>query len=210
MISDNYITGVKVIESIDPEDGERHTRVVTQLYKHDDEDGRTYVDVVDADSDAARVYALDDGGDVTVDDATGTITFPAYDRIYTIRGFQDSDGLWASALRVEVPAEALEETYMAATDPDFNPAQLGEGEVLFAGTDPESGEAAALLYSFTGGFYSRIDGQWVKVQDGDESLDGLDVTNVDSKFVSVWDISQADGETLMLEDVEKYASDSEE
>lgn len=209
MISDNYITGVKVIESTDPEDGERHTRVVSQLYKHDDEDG-VYVDVVDFDDDFARVYALQDGSDVVVDDTTGTITFSAYDRIYTIRGFEDSDGSWASALRIDVPAEALEEMYMATTAPDFNPAQLGEGEVLFAGTNPETGEAEALLYSFTGGFYSRIDGQWVKVQDNDESLDGLDVTNVDAKFVSIWDMAQADGETIMVEDVEKYASGSEE
>lgn len=209
MNNDNYISGVRVIDSTDPEDGERHMRAVSGVYTRADDNG-SYVDVVDFDDDFARAYKLDGAGALTVDDVAGTITFPAYDRIYTIRGFEDSDGSWASALRVDVPAEALEEMYMATTDPDFNPARLGDGEVLFVGTDPESGEAAALLYSYTGGFYSRIDGQWVKIQNNDESLDGLDVTNVESKFISVWDMSQADNEKLMLEDVEKYASDSEE
>jgi len=152
----------------------------------------------------ARRYPVRAFDDIEVDETKGEITFSSYGKIYTVRAFQDTDGLWASRLRTMVPGEALEEMYMEEVKMAFSPDAPAQDESLYAAVDEESGEVKYLVYTSLVGMYTRSNRGWFKVPDGDESLDGLDVYEVDPKFIKVFDKAEAEEQILTSDDANEY------
>lgn len=151
-----------------------------------------------------RFYPLENEEDLEIDSNTGNITFSSYGRIYTIRAFQDSDGIWASRLRIEVPAESLEERYMTELENAFSPNAPADDENLYAAVDEDTNEVKFLVYSTTSGMYMRSDRGWQRVPEGDESLDDLTVIEVDPKFIKIFDMAEGNEDVLLSDDVDKY------
>jgi len=205
-ITNNYLTGVGVAESTDPDVGRRVSEATHALGFFRDDD-KLYVLVGSINGD--KTYPIDKSSDLRINVSTGKATFQSYGRIYTIRAFQDSDGKWASQLGIAVPAEALEEMYMQEVAVAFTPNAPSADEDLYAGVNGDTSEIKFLVYSYPGGMYTRSNGAWFKVPYGDETLDGLDIHDVDPKFISVFDEADTAGRTLTIDDIGKYAKDGE-
>jgi hypothetical protein len=193
-----------VLETIDDED---NTPVYYPTY---------FVEVEEVDSvphaavgmtSGTRLYPLEDASDLKIDESKGEITFSSYGRIYTIRGFKDSDGTWASALATDLPAQALEERYMTEVENAFSPEAPDDEENLYAAIDDETNEVKFLVYSSAAGLYIRDNKAWFKLPSEDETLDDLTVMEVDPKFINIFDMANANGEQLLSDDVSKYEVD---
>ena len=140
-------------------------------------DGRPYVAI--ASVNGTRYYPIEKPEDVEVDETKGKITFSNYGTIYTIRAFQDTDGLWASRLRASVPSQALEELFMTEASNAFSPNAPANDENL----------------------YAAVDG------DNDESLDDLEVYEVSPKFIRIYDMAEGNEDQLLADDVREYEVD---
>lgn len=151
-----------------------------------------------------RYYPIKSKDDVNVDDANGKITFSSYGKIYTIRAFEDSDGTWASVLESSVPAEALEEQYMAEVETAFSPDAPAADENLYAAVSEETNEVKELVYSSAAGMYTRSFNAWFRVPKDDETLDDLVVYEVNPKFIKVYDMAEGNEETLFADDLDTY------
>ena len=152
-----------------------------------------------------KYYPLVRPEDVSVSESRGDITFSSYGTIYTVRAFQDTDGRWASSLGLAVPVEALEEMYMADVKLAFTPNAPAPEDNLYAAVDSKSGEVKYLVYSSEAGMYTRSNRAWFKLpDDDDESLDGLEVHEVTPKFIKIYDMAEANDETLTSEDTAQY------
>ncbi len=151
-----------------------------------------------------RFYPIENEADLKIDDAKGEITFSSYGKIYTIRGFQDSDGAWASTLATDLPAQALEERFMTEVENAFSPEAPADDENLYAAVDDNTNEVKYLVYSTEPGLFIRDNGAWFKLPKDDETLDDLEVMEVDPKFIKVFDMAQANDEVMLADDVDKY------
>jgi hypothetical protein len=160
--------------------------------------------------DAIRYYPLVRPEDVRVSESRGDITFSSYGKIYTVRAFQDTDGRWASRLRTTVPAEALEEMYMADVKLAFTPNAPAPEDNLYAAVDTESQEVKYLIYSSEAGMYTRSNSGWFKLPADDESIDGLEVHEVTPKFIKIYDMAEGNDETLTTEDTAQYEGEESE
>jgi hypothetical protein len=165
-------------------------------------DGQTHIAVGTLNS--TRLYPVEKAEDVKIDEAKGEITFSSYGRIYNIRGFQDSDGVWASSLATDLPAQALEERFMTEVENAFSPEAPADDENLYAAVDDETNAVKFLVYSSEPGLFIRDNGAWFKLPKDDESLDDLEVLEVDPKFIKIFDMAQASDEMMLADDVEKY------
>jgi hypothetical protein len=168
-------------------------------------DGQPYVGI--ANINGTRYYRIEDPKDVTVDEAKGEITFSSYGKIYRIRAFQDSDGLWASRLQTFVPAQALEERFMAEVTTAFSPNAPADDENLYAAVDGDTDEVKYLVYSTESGMYTRSNRGWFKVPKDDESLDDLEVYEVSPKFIKIYDMAEGNDDQLLADDVREYEVD---
>lgn len=151
-----------------------------------------------------KYFPLESPESVNVDDENGKITFSSYGKMYTIRAFEDSDGSWASVLESPVPAESLEERYMAEVDTAFSPDAPAVDENLYAAVDEDTNEVKELVYSTTTGMYTRSSQGWFRVPKDDESLDDLAVYEVNPKFIKVFDMAEANDEVLFVDDLDTY------
>ena len=151
-----------------------------------------------------KYYPLVRPEDVSVSESRGDITFSSYGTIYTVRAFQDTDGRWASSLGVAVPVEALEEMYMADVKLAFTPNAPAPEDNLYAAVDSESGEVKYLVYASEAGMYTRSNRAWFKFPADDDALDGLEVHEVTPKFIKIYDMAEANDETLTSEDTAQY------
>lgn len=160
--------------------------------------------------DGIRYYPLVRPEDVRVSESRGDITFSSYGKIYTVRAFQDTDGRWASRLRTTVPAEALEEMYMADVKLAFTPNAPAPEDNLYAAVDTKSQEVKYLVYSSEAGMYTRSNRGWFKLPADDESIDGLEVHEVTPKFIKIYDMAEGNDETLTTEDTAQYEGEESE
>jgi hypothetical protein len=160
--------------------------------------------------DGIRYYPLVRPEDVRVSESRGDITFSSYGKIYTVRAFQDTDGRWASSLKTTVPAEALEEMYMADVKLAFTPNAPAPEDNLYAAVDTESQEVKYLIYSSEAGMYTRSNRGWFKLPADDESIDGLEVHEVTPKFIKIYDMAEGNDETLTTEDTAQYEDEESE
>lgn len=199
--SDGYIAAPAVVVTTDPDD-DSQVYIPTYSVHVEKIDGVDHVIVGNTAGD--KMYPLEDGQELNVDEASGQITFSSYGRIYTIRAFNDNDGIWASRLAIEVPAESLEEQYMAEVENAFSPDAPGADENLYAAVDDNTNEVKNLVYSNVSGLYIRDNGAWFKLPKGDESLDDLEVLEVDPKFIKIYDMASGNDEVLLADDVKKY------
>lgn len=154
-----------------------------------------------------RYYPIDKVEDVKINDSSTEITFSSYGRIYKVRPFQDSDGSWASQLGIDVPADSLEERYMAEISTAFSPNAPADDENLYAAVDEDTNEVKYLVYSTDSGMYIRNKNAWFRLPKDDESLDDLTVVEVNSKFIKIYDMSEGNDESLLLDDIGKYEVD---
>jgi hypothetical protein len=168
----------------------------------EDVDGQPHASV--ATTDGVRYYPIVRDEDIHVNETRGEITFSSYGRIYTIRAFQNADGSWASRLSTNVPAEALEENYMEEVNNAFSPNAPAQDENLYAAVDGDTDQVKFLVYSSNSGMYTRNASAWFKIPSGDESLDGLEVHEVDPKFIKVYDMAEGNDEQLLADDVASY------
>jgi hypothetical protein len=157
-----------------------------------------------------KYYPIVRPEDVHVSESRGDITFSSYGKIYTVRAFQDTDGRWASSLKTAVPAEALEEMYMADVKLAFSPNAPAQDDNLYAAVDGESGEVKYLVYSSEAGMFTRSNRGWFKLPVDDESLDGLEVHEVVPKFIDVFDKAESGDTTLTSEDTAEYEDEPSE
>jgi hypothetical protein len=88
----------------------------------------------------------------------------------------------------------------------FSPNAPADDENLYVAV-ADSGEVKNLVYSCESGLYIRSNGGWFKLPVGDESLDDLTVMEMDPKIIKVYDMSEADNQTLTADDVRTYEVD---
>jgi hypothetical protein len=167
-----------------------------------EQDGVTYVYVGGYDG-VERQYPVDSRDSVDIDPKTGAITFSSFGKIYTIRAVEDSDGLWASSLAAEVPAEATERSIDLEVAMAFSPDAPAADESLFVTVDPDTQEVKDLIYSGSDGIYLREGKGWFKMPADDESLDGLQVIDVKPEIIEAW-AKLAEDDELTLAEVKKY------
>lgn len=198
--NEGFINGVAVIESIDPDDGEKmispiHEMALAIL------DKELYIAI--GNINGTNFYPLENKKSIDVNEEKGEITFSSYGRIYTVRAFQDSDGSWASKLGAIVPADSIEERYMVEIENAFSPNAPADDENLYAAVD-ESGEVKFFVYSSNAGMYTRSSEGWFRVPENDESLDDLFIHEMDPKAIKIFDMAEASGDTVMIDDLKKY------
>lgn len=198
--NEGFINGVAIIESIDPDDGEKmilpiHEVALAVIDKE--------LHIAVASSSGTNFYPISSKDDIDVNEEKGNITFSSYGRIYTVRAFQESDGSWASKLGAVVPAESLEERYMVEVENAFSPNAPADDENLYAAVD-DAGEVKYMVYSSNAGMYTRSSEGWFRVPEGDESLDDLFIHEMDPKAIEVFDQAEASGDTILLDDLAKY------
>ena len=152
-----------------------------------------------------RYYPLVRAQDVHLNAQRGDITFSSYGKIYTVRAFVDTDGLWASQLHTNVPAQALEERLMTEVETAFSPDAPADDENLYAAVDTDTNQVKYLVYSNDSGLYIRDNKNWHTLAEGDDSLDDLEVDEVDPKFTKIFDMSQANDEPILADDLAQYA-----
>jgi hypothetical protein len=199
--SDGYIAAPAVVETVDPDDNSPIYMATYGVYL-EKLDGVPHVAIGNASG--SKMYPLEGEDELVVDETEGKITFSSYGRIYTIRAFNDSDGVWASQLASNVPAEALEELYMTEVQNAFSPDAPAADENLYAAVDEDTNEVKNLVYSTASGLYIRDNGAWFKLPKDDESLDDLVVLEVDPKFIKIYDMAQGNDDMLLSDDVKKY------
>jgi hypothetical protein len=198
---ESYIDSPGVVVST-KQDG-RQDYFPTHAVYREEVDGKPNIGVASINGD--KLYPVKSYDEVNVSASKGDITFSSYSRIYTVRAFQDSDGLWASRLRMPVPAEALEELYMAEVAAGFSPGAPGDTENLYAAVEEKTDEVKYLVYSAESGIYTRSSRAWFRLPaDDDETLDDLQVLEVDPKFVKYFDKSEKENKKLTADDVARY------
>jgi hypothetical protein len=151
-----------------------------------------------------RYYPIDKVSDAKISDSSGTLSFASYGNMYKVRAFQESDGSWASRFGAVVPAESLEERYMAEVENAFSPNAPSDDENLYVATSDGSDEVKYLVYSTTSGLYIRSNGGWFRLPADDESLDDLVVHEMSPKVIKIFDMFETDNDILSLEDIAKY------
>lgn len=206
---------------VNPEDTWATTgRVLDQasVYEFPDEDGTTLYQPVYAVE--ARIldgqyhvmlatigktsaYPIDKLSDVRVNEKKGTLSFSSYGNMYTLRAFQDTDGSWASKFQMDVPAESIEERFMAQVQKAFSPNAPADDENLYVAVDDE-GVVRNLVYSCADGLYIRSSGSWFKLPVGDESLDDMTVMEMDPKVIKAFDSAEETGNELNADAVKRY------
>jgi hypothetical protein len=137
-------------------------------------------------------------GEITNNKNTGIITFSDSTADYYIRPFRDEDGLWLSSLKTPLPVEALmqkikwiQRNTMKIFDGTSSDAL--QEETLSAFTYPGSTTIVGLLYNDTVGRWLRISGEWMLVNDVDDSmiLDDAVFATIDSEkadeFIKLFD-----------------------
>lgn len=204
-IEDGFLDGVAPAVFQYANELGRQIYVPTYGVRIDKLDDSLYVGI--ANVNGTRYYKIEKPEDVTVDEAKGEITFSSYGKIYTIRAFQDTDGLWASRLQTPVPSQALEERFMAEIATAFSPDAPADDENLYAAVDGDTNEVKYLVYSTDSGMYTRSNRGWFKVQGDDESLDDLDVYEMSPKFIRVYDMAEGNDEALLVDDIKQYEVD---
>lgn len=148
-------------------------------------------------------YPIDKLADIKVNESKGTLSFSSYGNMYTLRAFQDTDGSWASKFRIDVPAESIEERFMATVEKAFSPNAPADDENLYVAVD-DDGKVRELVYSSAAGLFIRSSDSWFKLPVGDESLDDLTVMEMDPKVIKMFDMAEADGAGLMADDVKRF------
>lgn len=194
--------GPCVLESTD-DDGDLVFQAAYSPRVETEPDGQVYV-CVGRDDGVERQYPVESRDAVEVDPETGTITFSSFGRMYTIRATRDEDGLWASSLAASVPAEAIEKMIDMEVRMAFSPNAPAVDESLFVTVDSDTQEVRDLVYSGIDGTFLRETGGWFKLPADDESLDGLEVIDVDPKLIAAWDKLQAGSDAITVADVKKY------
>jgi hypothetical protein len=190
-----------VLEARDNETGELFTYSIYKVLL-DEREGKG--GIVVARLQGARFYPIEDGKDINAYVSLGKITFSSYGRIYTIRSFEDSDGVWASRLHVELPAQALEENFVAELKNAFSPNAPKIDDNLYAAVDTGNETVAYLVYSSEAGLFIRDNGAWFKLQKDSEDLDDYQVVEVNPKFIKIFDMESAEGTPIALSEVRAY------
>lgn len=115
---------------------------------------------------------------------SGTMYFRSKGVDYVVRELRDNDGLWLSRYSILLPEDALSALIKLG-----GYVELTEQFVSFATDD--SPYVVAVVYSNSGGRFSRQDGQWVKIADNDTTLDSLIPTAIDPnkarEFLDLYD-----------------------
>lgn len=200
-IPEDYGTGYVGPAVVETLDKPRETFAVSEVAWFDHEEDGPTMGLFTASE--VLEYPIKDKKDVTVDRNSGTITFNSYGKVYTVRAFQDSDGSWASALRIHVPAEALEGMYMRETNMAFSPGDPGDGESLIALLDESVQDVQELVYTSDAGMFSRNNSAWFRVPPEHTEFDGMTIVEVSPDFIEMFDKAEKSGKPLSREDVER-------
>ena len=177
-----------VISALGDWDSLRATKVVYVL------DGGSHVKIKFADN-SEETFIV---SDITQDDKTDRIAFVSDGVRYTVRSLREQDGQWLSALKTDLPVEALE-TIIRRGDKKMNTE-----EDLKAYALEDSPYIVGLVYTNRLGRWSRIDGDWVQLGSGDMTFEAENMLvlpiNIekaaeymklyDENFVSVTDTEQ--------------------
>jgi hypothetical protein len=128
--------------------------------------------------------------EITNNKNTGIITFSDSENDYYIRPLRDEDGYWLSALKTPLPVEALmqkikwiQRNTMAIFEQGSSTSALQE-ETLAAFSYPGSTAIVGLIYNDSVGRWLRIEGDWILVNDIDDSLilDDAVLAQIDLEF----------------------------
>lgn len=188
-----YAYGPMVMEAKDA-DGDLGHRPVYSVSVSDEDD---YLYVVLGGVEGSGMYLIKSLSDLKVDASASKITFESQGTIYTVRKFQDSDGVWASMTGAAVPAEALEEIFMneiAAEVASESVKDYGPEE-LYALSDND-GKIGYLVYSGADVTYIRKDGKWEVLDDPNgDVLDDMYIDYVSPGFVELFDKKESKGLT---------------
>jgi hypothetical protein len=150
-------------------------------------DGDTLVTIDYLNGDEVTITVSDE---ITNNKNTGIITFSDSENDYYIRPLRDEDGYWLSALKTPLPVEALmqkikwiQRNNMALFEQGSSTAALQE-ETLAAFSYPGSTAIVGLIYNDSVGRWLRIEGDWILVNDIDDSLilDDAVLAQIDLEF----------------------------
>jgi hypothetical protein len=147
---------------------------------------------------------IDVAGELTNDKNTGIITFSDFNTDYFIRPLRDEDGKWLSDLKTPLPVEALMQKITSikrknemAIFPQ-GATDFFQEESLAAFSYPGSSAVVGLLYNDTVGRWLRIEGDWLLVNDIDDSfiLDDAQFVFIDTEkadeFIQMFDENHLD------------------
>lgn len=93
---------------------------------------------------------------------------------------------------------------MAEVENAFTPNAPANDENLYAAVDDDTNEVKHLVYSNSSGLYIRSNGGWFRLPKDDESLDDLEVMELDPKAIKIYDMAEGNDETLLSDDLKKY------
>jgi hypothetical protein len=188
-----YAYGPMVMEAKDS-DGDLGHRAVYSLSVSDEDD---YQYVILGGVEGSGMYLLKSPSDIQVDASASKITFQSQGTMYTVRKFQDSDGVWASTTGAAVPAEALEEIFMNEIAAEVAPESVKDyaPEELYALSDND-GKVTFLVYSGANVTYIRKDGKWEVLDDPNgDVLDDMYIDYISPEFVELFDKKESKGLT---------------
>jgi hypothetical protein len=161
----------------------------------------------------SKLYATGVDGEVlefavtelTQSSSTDRIKFVSDDVRYSVRELRDTDGIWLSALKAEVPVDALE-ILVDQGDNNMNT------EALLAYALDDSPYVVALVYTNAMGRWSRVDGTWVLLAADDSTFAGGNAISLPIEVSRAAEyIDLFDKNYVTVTDTENYESaDTEE
>lgn len=141
--------------------------------------------------------------EITNNKNTGIITFSDSEADYYVRPLRDEDGYWLSSLKTPLPVEALMQKIkwiQRNTMKVFNSglSDALQEETLSAFSYPGTTAVVGLLYNDSVGRWLRVDGDWLLVNDIDDSmiLDDAVMVTIDpekaDEFINLFDEKHLD------------------
>lgn len=177
------------------------------LSKTDDPTSARLVSHVSSTSNPEKIIVLNDVGmteefpaeSITVDPENGKLRFVSDGTTYTVRIPRETDGVWLSKYRTDIPFAAFR-AFAAQGENKVNPE-----ETLEAYATDDSPYIVGLVYGNTMGRWARIDEDWVLISPTDTTYDDLNAYQIDSdradEFISLYDSNY-----VSVTDAERYES----
>jgi hypothetical protein len=160
---------------------------------------------VEADDETVYVTLADESvqefpaTDITVSDNTARLEFVSGDTTYRVRELREDDGEWVSAYQMSLPKHAVAELITQGA-PMASPDRT---ESLVAYALDDSVYVLGLVYTNPLGQWSREDGDWVLLAEGDDTFEGMIAMPISQQrskdFIDFYDRNY-----IAVDDVDEY------
>lgn len=143
--------------------------------------------------------------DITRNPDTGRLEITTPDGTYLLRELRETDGLWVSKYKTVLPIEALENLAKRMRER----AEMNADETLYAYAIDDSPYVVGLGYSDGDDRYSRVDGDWVELEDDTFSNEGIIAIPIDPSRADEY-IKLFDENYVTVTDTEDFEAPTQE